>query len=61
MDTTRKEPFVSFTLQLRRDARAAIQRIADERDINASDVVREAVRDFLVADAARRQLEPVAA
>lgn len=51
-----------LTLYLRLDQRDALKAIAQERQMAVADVTREAIREYLTADAARRsQQEPAAA
>lgn len=63
MGSERKtQPLVGMSVQFSREQREALQSIADARQLSTADVVREAVREYLAADAARRsQQVPVAA
>lgn len=57
-----EEQPVPFSFKLLPQQLDGMRRIAKERQLSIADVTREAVREYLAADAARRvQQEPVAA
>lgn len=52
---------VTFCFQLHPDQREALGKLAKERQLSVADVTREAVREYLAADVARRQEPAIAA